>query len=140
MTKLSDTQTIILAAAAQRPDGNILPLPGSLRGGAAGKVVTALLTRGLIREVVSDCQSASNLDPRSASNFDSAVVAAAVGMWATRSVVQAAPEVHLASIRRRRSAKPGRDRAGFTPNARPLNRGSAENGWLFPSLGARAAC
>jgi hypothetical protein len=27
MTKLSDTQAIILAAAAQRPDGNILPLP-----------------------------------------------------------------------------------------------------------------
>jgi hypothetical protein len=41
MTKLSDTQAIILAAAAQRPDGNVLPLPGSLRGGAAGKVVTA---------------------------------------------------------------------------------------------------
>jgi hypothetical protein len=38
------------------------------------------------------CQSASNLDPRSASNFDPAVVVAAVGMWATRSVVQAALE------------------------------------------------
>jgi hypothetical protein len=54
MTKLSDTQAIILAAAAQRPDGNVLPLPGSLRGGAAGKVVTALLSRGLIREQVTD--------------------------------------------------------------------------------------
>ena len=54
MTKLSDTQAIILAAAAQRPDGNVLPLPGSLRGGAAGKVVTALLGRGLIGEQVTD--------------------------------------------------------------------------------------
>jgi hypothetical protein len=54
MTTLSDTQSIILAAAAQRPDGNVLPLPGSLRGGAAGKVVTALLSRGLIREQVTD--------------------------------------------------------------------------------------
>ena len=44
MTKLSDTQSIILSAAAQRPDGNVLPLPGSLRGGAADKVVAALLT------------------------------------------------------------------------------------------------
>jgi hypothetical protein len=52
MSKLSDTQAIILSAAAQRPDGNVLPLPGSLRGGAAGKVVTALLSRGLIREQV----------------------------------------------------------------------------------------
>jgi hypothetical protein len=54
MTKLSDTQSIILSAAAQRPDGNLLPLPGSLRGGAAGKVVGALLARGLIREQVLD--------------------------------------------------------------------------------------
>jgi DNA-binding MarR family transcriptional regulator len=54
MTKLSDTQVIILSAAAQRSDGNLLPLPGSLRGGAATKVVGALLTRGLIREQVTD--------------------------------------------------------------------------------------
>ena len=54
MTKLSDTQSIILSAAAQRADGNVLPLPGSLRGGAATKVVGALLARGLIREQVTD--------------------------------------------------------------------------------------
>ena len=54
MTKLSDTQSIILSAAAQRADGNVLPLPGSLRGGAAIKVVGALLARGLIREHVVD--------------------------------------------------------------------------------------
>jgi hypothetical protein len=54
MTKLSDTQVIILSAAAQRDDGNVLPLPGSLRGGAATKVVGALLTRGLIAERITD--------------------------------------------------------------------------------------
>ena len=54
MTKLSDTQSIILSAAAQRSDGNVLPLPGSLRGGAAGKVVNAMLTRGLVREQVTE--------------------------------------------------------------------------------------
>ncbi len=54
MSKLSDTQVIILSAAAQRADGNVLPLPGSLRGGAATKVVAALLARGLIREHVVD--------------------------------------------------------------------------------------
>jgi hypothetical protein len=54
MTKLSDTQAIILSAAAQRPGGNLLPLPGSLRGGAAVKVVGALLARGLAREEVTD--------------------------------------------------------------------------------------
>ncbi len=59
MTRLSDTQLTILSAAAQRLDGDLLPLPGSLRGGAATKVVTALLARGLVREEVTDgtCQA-----------------------------------------------------------------------------------
>ena len=37
MTKLSDTQVAVLLPAAQRPDGTLLPLPVSLRGGAAGR-------------------------------------------------------------------------------------------------------
>ncbi|WP_086466112.1 DUF3489 domain-containing protein [Oceanibaculum nanhaiense] len=54
MTKLSDTQLVILSAAAQREDRNVLPLPGSLRGGAAQKVIGALMKRGLIAETVTD--------------------------------------------------------------------------------------
>ncbi|MGS4947971.1 DUF3489 domain-containing protein [Meridianimarinicoccus sp. RP-17] len=57
MTKLSDTQAVILSAAAQREDRNVLPLPGSLRGGAAAKVVGALLSRGLIAETTTDSQT-----------------------------------------------------------------------------------
>ncbi|SFC90553.1 DUF3489 domain-containing protein [Tropicimonas isoalkanivorans] len=57
MTKLSDTQLVILSAAAQREDRNVLPLPGSLRGGAAAKVVGALLKRGLIAETATDNQT-----------------------------------------------------------------------------------
>lgn len=54
MTRLSDTQLVILSAAAARDDRNVLPLPGSLRGGAAQKVIAALLKRGLIVETVTD--------------------------------------------------------------------------------------
>ncbi len=54
MTRLSDTQLVILSAAAQRDDRNVLPLPGSLRGGAAQKVIGALMKRGLIAETVTD--------------------------------------------------------------------------------------
>ena len=54
MTKLSDIQALILGAAAQREGRNVLPLPGSLRGGAAAKVVGALLSRGLIAETTTD--------------------------------------------------------------------------------------
>lgn len=57
MTKLSDTQLVILGAAAKRDDRNLLPLPGSLRGGAAAKVVGALLSRGLIAETTTDSRT-----------------------------------------------------------------------------------
>ena len=51
MTQLSDTQTIILSRAAQNEDRIALPLPESLRGGAAAKVVSAMIAKGLIEEV-----------------------------------------------------------------------------------------
>src|SRR4051812_45556068 len=57
MTQLSDTQLTLLSAAVKRSDRNLLPLPGSLRGGAAAKVVSALLARGLISEEVTDSQA-----------------------------------------------------------------------------------
>jgi hypothetical protein len=46
-TKLSETQTTILKAAAKRPDGNIEPLPASLKGGARQKVLEGLANRKL---------------------------------------------------------------------------------------------
>ncbi len=51
MTQLSDTQALILSAAAQRPERIALPLPESLRGGAAAKVVGAMIAKGLLQEV-----------------------------------------------------------------------------------------
>jgi DNA-binding MarR family transcriptional regulator len=50
MTKLSDTQAVILSAAAQRDDGAVLPLPETLKikGGAVGKVLGSLKAKGLI--------------------------------------------------------------------------------------------
>ncbi len=54
MTKLSDTQTIILSRAARNKDRIALPLPESLRGGTAAKVVGALLAKGFLEEVDAD--------------------------------------------------------------------------------------
>ena len=51
MTKLTDTQAIILSAASQRTDRFALPLPKNLKGGAAHKVVNALVDKGLLKEV-----------------------------------------------------------------------------------------
>lgn len=50
MMQLSDTQSLILSAAAQRPGMIAMPLPSSLRGGAAAKVVSVMLAKGLIEE------------------------------------------------------------------------------------------
>jgi hypothetical protein len=56
MTKLSDTQLVILGAAAQRADLSVLPLPDSLKlkGGALNKVMDSLRKRGLIRVIGAD--------------------------------------------------------------------------------------
>ena len=51
MTKLSDTQLLILTAACQRPNQLSLPLPEHLRRSATQKVVSALLAKGLLTEV-----------------------------------------------------------------------------------------
>ena len=61
MTKLSDTQALILSAAAQRPEHIALPLPESLRGGAAAKVVGALLAKGFLEEVDADMRKGEPL-------------------------------------------------------------------------------
>jgi hypothetical protein len=51
MTKLTDTQAILLSTASQREDGSVLPLPASIApGGGAGKAVAALLKRDLAEE------------------------------------------------------------------------------------------
>jgi predicted ArsR family transcriptional regulator len=56
MTKLSDTQAVILSAASQRDDGAVLPLPETLRikGGAVDKVLGSLKAKGLIRVIGGD--------------------------------------------------------------------------------------
>ena len=50
MTKLSDTQAVILSAASQRDDGAVLPLPETLKikGGAVHKVLGSLKAKGLV--------------------------------------------------------------------------------------------
>lgn len=57
MTKLTDTQAIILSAAANRQNHVALPLPDSLRGGAAAKVVGSMLSKGFLEEVEADMRN-----------------------------------------------------------------------------------
>ncbi|APH70625.1 DUF3489 domain-containing protein [Aquibium oceanicum] len=54
MSRLTDTQTIVLSAAAQRANMLALPLPKNLKGGAAQKVIASLLKQGLLEEIDAD--------------------------------------------------------------------------------------
>ena len=51
MTKLSDTQCILLSTASQRGDHSVLPLPAGIKaGGGAAKALSALLKREFVVE------------------------------------------------------------------------------------------
>jgi DNA-binding MarR family transcriptional regulator len=52
MSKLTDTQLVILSAAGQRDNGTVLPLPKSLKlqGAAVTRVLKSLLKNGLLEE------------------------------------------------------------------------------------------
>ena len=51
MTKLTETQAIILSAGAQRPDNIAMPLPKGLAGAAAKMAVNRMIERGWLQEV-----------------------------------------------------------------------------------------
>ncbi len=51
MTKLSETQSLILTAGAQRPDNIAMPLPKGLHGAAAKMAVTKMMMHGWLQEV-----------------------------------------------------------------------------------------
>ena len=56
MTKLTETQTIILSAGAQRPDNIAMPLPKGLAGAAAKMAVNRMIERGWLQEVDANLQ------------------------------------------------------------------------------------
>jgi hypothetical protein len=157
MTKLSDPQAIILANASQRFDGNVLPLPGSLRGGAQAKVIGALLSRGLIADKVTENRqqpdAATNTvwrndeDGRAVLLFITPAGLEAIGCepeTAEGSEAQeAAPESHSATERpgQAGSAATGHDQAqaGDAPDA---PRDAAQAGETAPKVraGTKQAC
>jgi hypothetical protein len=51
MPKLTDTQTMILSAGAQRPENIALPLPKGLAGAAAKMAVSKMIDHGWLQEV-----------------------------------------------------------------------------------------
>ena len=82
MTQLSDTQALILSAAAQRPEHIALPLPESLRGGAAAKVVGAMIAKGLLQEVDADLRKGEPMWRETGDGHGTTLVATDAGLAA----------------------------------------------------------
>ncbi|MFN3972774.1 MAG: DUF3489 domain-containing protein [Gemmobacter sp.] len=82
MTQLSDTQALILSAAAQRPERIALPLPESLRGGAAAKVVGALIAKGYLEEVDADLRKGEPMWRETGDGHGTTLVATDAGLAA----------------------------------------------------------
>jgi hypothetical protein len=82
MTQLSDTQALILSAAAQRPEHIALPLPESLRGGAAAKVVGAMIAKGLLQEVDADLRKGEPMWRKTGDGHGTTLVATDAGLAA----------------------------------------------------------
>lgn len=82
MTKLSDTQTIILSRAAQNEDRIALPLPDSLRGGTAAKVVSAMLAKGFLEEVEADMRNGEPVWRETGDGHGATLVATDAGLAA----------------------------------------------------------
>lgn len=82
MTQLSDTQAMILSAAAQRPEYIALPLPDSLRGGAAAKVVGVMIAKGLLQEVDADLRKGEPMWRETGDGHGTTLVATDAGLTA----------------------------------------------------------
>lgn len=136
MIKLSDTQAIILSAAAQRENRIAPPLPESLRGGAATMVVGALRAKGFLEEVDADMRNGEPIWRETGDGHGVTLVAADVGLVASAS----SPKTRTppAGTTVAPSEEPAPD-AGTGPKTAPKAHTPRE-GTMQATLIAHAAC
>jgi hypothetical protein len=119
--KLSDNQVLILSAAAQRPERIALPLPGSLRGAAASKVVGAMIAKGLIEEVDVNLRKSEPMWRETGDGHGTTLVATDEGLAA----IGIEPDDAPTGTDEASSAAPPPQRAQ-TPKARTLREGTKQ--------------
>ena len=82
MTRLTDTQSIILSRAATRPGNLAMPLPEGLHGAAARKVVTMMIGRGWLEEVEADPRKGEPLWRETGDGHGTTLIATEAGLEA----------------------------------------------------------
>ena len=82
MTKLSETQSLILTAGAQRPDNLALPLPKGLAGAAAKMAVGKMIDRVWLQEVEANLRRGEPLWRETGDGHGTTLIATAAGLEA----------------------------------------------------------
>jgi hypothetical protein len=82
MTRMSDTQSLILARAAARPSNLALPLPNGLAGAAAKMVAGKMITRGWLEEVEANLRRGEPLWRETGDGHGTTLIATAAGLEA----------------------------------------------------------
>jgi hypothetical protein len=82
MPKLTDTQTLILTRAANRPDNLAMPLPEGLHGAAAKMSVSNMIARGWLEEVDADMRKGEPLWRETGDGHGTTLIATEAGLAA----------------------------------------------------------
>ena len=122
MTQLSDTQALILSAAAQRPERIALPLPESLRGGAAAKVVGAMIAKGYLEEVDADLRKGEPMWRETGDGHGTTLVATDAGLAAIGIEPEGATDARTVEAAPDTPAKPD-----TAPKARTQREGTKQS-------------
>jgi hypothetical protein len=82
MTRLTDTQSLILARAAARPGNLAMPLPAGLAGAAAKMAVGKMIARGWLEEVEANLRRGEPLWRETGDGHGTTLIATAAGLEA----------------------------------------------------------
>jgi hypothetical protein len=147
MPKLTDTQTLILNAAAQRADNLAMPLPKGLHGAAAQKVITMMIGRGWLEEVDADLRKGEPLWRETGDGHGTTLIATMAGLEAIGIepvVASTMTNLRKAKLEPADVPKPVAIRAGTKqaqiiallqrPEGAAITEIAAETGWLAHSV------
>jgi hypothetical protein len=93
MTKLTETQTIVLTAGSQRQDNIALPLPKGLAGAAAKMAVAKMIERNLLQEVDANLRRGDPLWRETGDGHGTTLVVTGAGLLAIGIVAEAAQRI-----------------------------------------------
>nr|WP_051067934.1 DUF3489 domain-containing protein [Octadecabacter antarcticus] len=104
MIKLTETQTIVLSAGAQRPDNIALPLPKGLHGAAAKMAVTKMMMHGWLQKVDADLRKGELIRRETGDRHGTTLVVTEAGLLAIG--IEPVVVQTIAAIRKRAAEVP----------------------------------